>query len=138
MTDTFFANISNQFGELARITPRVDQFLESGAVSSEAAFMVHFVLEEMLTNIIKYGYDDREVHEIEVKIERLGKNLRVTLTDDGHEFNPLVQSPPDFSKPIYERDRGGLGIFLIKDMTESIDYRRNDGRNVLEIVVKSQ
>ncbi|MEW5725352.1 MAG: ATP-binding protein [Thermodesulfobacteriota bacterium] len=133
MDKTFSLTIRNHFDELSRLTPRVDEFLEKSDVSSRAVFTINFVLEELLTNIIKYGYDDKKEHMIGVRLDMTAEGVLVTLTDDGHAFNPLDQAPPDFSQPIYERKRGGLGIFLLKDMVDHLEYNRRDNLNVIEV-----
>jgi serine/threonine-protein kinase RsbW len=58
------------------------------------------------------------------------------MDDDGREFNPLQIPPPELDRPIEERKIGGLGIHLVRDMSEKIEYQRNQGHNQIQITLK--
>jgi anti-sigma regulatory factor (Ser/Thr protein kinase) len=84
-------------------------------------------------NIIKYGYDDGESHEIEVQIEVEREEVALTVIDDGREFNPLTVPPPDRSKSAMDRLEEGLGLQFVRHMRNAIEYRREEDKNILKI-----
>src|SRR5262249_28810174 len=98
---------------------------------SDADYFANLTIEELVTNCIKYGYDDAEEHIIEVELKLSAGELVVTVTDDGHPFNPLELPEPDTNLPMEERLSGGLGIHLLRKMSDRMDYARADGKNRL-------
>jgi serine/threonine-protein kinase RsbW len=92
------------------------------------------VLEEVLMNIARYAYVP-ETGEAEVAVAADGPGrLSVEIADWGNAFNPLGVEPPDFSRGLADRPIGGLGVFLIRSLVSSLDYRREADRNILSFV----
>lgn len=89
------------------------------------------VFDELLSNIISYGYKDDRRHEIEVQITLSQRQLRVRITDDGIPFNPLEIDPPNVTAPLRDRKVGGLGIHLIRNMMDEFSYERHANSNVV-------
>jgi serine/threonine-protein kinase RsbW len=124
--------------------PAVQESLESfrefvldhaTGLSPEVTLKIDLVLEELLLNVFNYAYgpDDNGTVEVECGIvDGLGFVLRVR--DSGKSFNPLAQPRPDVQSDIEHRERGGLGILLVQNMSVSQHYRCEEGSNVLEVV----
>jgi anti-sigma regulatory factor (Ser/Thr protein kinase) len=90
------------------------------------------VLEELFTNVARYAYAEREAGDVEVGYIVQGPGrLLVRISDAGRKFNPLASDPPDFSRGLADRPVGGLGIFLVKSIAESITYERDGDRNTV-------
>jgi anti-sigma regulatory factor (Ser/Thr protein kinase) len=134
MAATFSRIISNNLAALQRLLQEASTFLESENLETLVP-AVELILEELITNTIKYGYDDKAEHPIEVQIGLKEDSIHVAITDGGHEFDPLAAAPPDLSQPVEERGIGGLGIHLVRRMTTSIKYKRLHGKNVLELAI---
>ena len=90
----------------------------------------------MITNIIKYGYDDSLSHDITVTLTHESRRLIIRIEDDGHQFNPLSLPPPDTSPHLEKRKIGGLGIHLVRHTVDSMRYQRQVDRNVLDIIIR--
>ena len=88
-------------------------------------------MDELLTNTISYGFPQGGEHEITVEIVLQGGALVITTHDGGLAFNPLERAEADTSQGIEERPVGGLGIHLVRNMMDEIEYRRESGQNVL-------
>ena len=88
-------------------------------------------LDEVVTNIIRYAHADGRQHPIVVRLTLEPGVLTAQVEDDGRSFNPLEVSPPDIGASIEDRPIGGLGIHLVRSVMTSVEYRREDGRNVL-------
>ena len=87
-----------------------------------------------MKNVISYAYRDDEDLDIEVKMESTGKRLTVTIADDGVPFNPLSAGAPDIDAPLEEREIGGLGIHLVRNLMDDVSYHRRIDRNVMTLV----
>jgi len=111
-------------------------FLESLPLSPEALYKANLILEEMLTNTIKYSFDDASEHEIRVRIALHDAELMIEFVDDGHEFDPLSVPPPREDESIEDRDVGGLGIHIVRRIAEWMEYHRDRGKNVLKVGIK--
>jgi serine/threonine-protein kinase RsbW len=111
------------------------EFVREGAVASGVSAdefeRLDLVLEEILINVARYAYTpENGLVEVACSGEGYGK-MRVEIADWGRVFNPLQADPPDLSRGLADRPIGGLGVFLVRSMVDSIEYRRQDSRNVL-------
>ena len=128
--DRLDISLANDAAEIARVAERIDDFCAAGGVEPGVAYAVNLALDELLTNIISYGYRDEDPHGIELALRREGGALVVTIVDDSIEFDPRQVPDTDIDAPLHERDPGGLGLLLVNSMMDSVDYRREGGRNV--------
>ncbi|MEW5727205.1 MAG: ATP-binding protein, partial [Pseudomonadota bacterium] len=88
-------------------------------------------LDELITNIVSYGYDDERHHDIHVRFRIEGGMLVTEIEDDAKEYNPFTEAPePDLDAEVDDRRIGGLGVFLVKEFMDRTDYRHDAGRNV--------
>ncbi len=94
----------------------------------------NIAFDELLNNIISYGYDDEEIHEIDIEIDLKGERLIITITDDGIPFNPFRKDPPDTMLSVEERVIGGLGIHIVKSLMDEYEYKRNVDKNIITLV----
>ena len=133
----FERRFPNRVGDLGRVTEAAVRFLEKHGAGNQAVYAAHLSIEELVTNIIKYGYDDTASHEILLRLEVCPRIILLRLEDDGHEFNPLAAPTPDVDLPVAQRVPGGLGIHLVRNMVGEIQYQRSGGRNRLTITIRT-
>ena len=136
MNDSVKFAMKNSYPELSRLIHEVNECLQSRDLSDRTLYIVNLALEEMLTNILKHGYDDEKTHFITVRLHVSGSEIGIELEDDGCEFNPLAMPAPDVGTPLEDSEPGGLGILLVRRMTDSLEYTREDGKNLLRIKVR--
>ncbi len=127
--------IDNDYGEIKILTRSVRTFLASINISSKTIYKVDLILEEMITNIIKYGYDDDKIHQIEVNLNITAEYIRIRIIDDGNEFDSVMSPNPDINIPLEKMKIGGLGIFIIKNISNNIKYKRHKKKNVLRVKI---
>jgi len=108
----------------------LDSVLEEADIDGAPAFNLQLAVDEAFTNIASYAYED-EVGNVQIRISVNGEAVVVSLIDSGKPFDPLKIEPPDITLGIDERKVGGLGIYLIRKMTDSVTYERKDGQNIL-------
>lgn len=131
MAGDLVLSLKNDPAEIARLAPLVDEFCARHALAEATAAQLNLVLDEAITNIISYAYDDAGEHEIGVRISFARGALTAELVDDGRAFDPLQAAPPDIDAPLVERSVGGLGVHLMRRLMDDIRYRREGARNHL-------
>lgn len=97
---------------------------------------MRLAMEEVLANVINYAYPNNDGF-VEIAVEEEAENsIRITIIDQGTEFNPLNKEDPDITLGIDERKIGGLGIFMVKNIMDIVSYRRDDDENILTLEKK--
>ncbi len=123
--------LANKISELERIHLTVGELLNKWEIPAAMGFTLDLVLEEAFTNVVKYAFDDDQTHEILLEFEKNDQWLEIRLIDDGLSYDPTQKTDPDIEAPVEDRQVGGLGIFLIKQFMDSVDYQRKDNKNYL-------
>jgi serine/threonine-protein kinase RsbW len=119
--------------EIERLNKIVRQFGELHDVPSRTLYAVNLALDELVTNVILYGFKDASGQAVTVQVSTAAGELIAAVVDDGGEFNPLEVLPPDVAAPLEERELGGLGIHLVRSLMDQVTYERSDGKNVLTV-----
>lgn len=128
--------LANALPEIHRLAGQVEDFCKRHRLSPKIAHAFNLAFDEVLTNVISYAYDDAGPHQINVRLWLAHGVAGAEVVDDGHAFDPLQQPPPDLDTPVDERAIGGLGIFLVKEMMDTVAYRRENGANHLVFTKK--
>ncbi len=124
--------------EIARLQAR--QFLQNNAVDEHALAAVELVLEEAITNVIRYGYEGREpggeppVIEIDLQIDM--DEVHVLIVDDAKAFDPLDSGGVLLPETLDDAQVGGLGLLMIRNTASSMAYERRDGHNRLLLTIE--
>src|SRR5262245_16872036 len=117
--------INNDISEVDRVHRGVSQFCREHGFSSEIEGNLGLALEEILVNVIRHGHPEGGKHEIQVRLSRQQDWVIATVEDDGIPFNPLEAPEPDLCSPLETRPIGGLGIHLVKSITDGLEYQRS-------------
>jgi phosphoserine phosphatase RsbU/P len=126
--------IANDLDELARLAGLVDEFVERNSMPERVSFNLNLCLDELITNIVSYGYEDGHHHDIHIKFALDNGRLITEIIDDGKEYNPFADAPePDLALDVDDRPIGGLGVFLVKEFMDRTDYRREGGTNIVTL-----
>lgn len=115
----------------SQIEQIIDQIMtapEVVSVPEEMLFTLRLAVEELVANVVNYAYTNEEGN-LEVDIIVKDNQLSITFIDHGVPFNPLVQNDPDVTLSAEDREIGGLGIFLVKQVMDSVEYYFVDGKN---------
>ena len=123
--------LRNQVAELERVGQLVAAFGAEHRLPSQVVFDLTLALDEILTNVMSYAYADQGSHEIVVRLSQQADTLVAEVEDDGRPFNPLDVPPPDVGAAIEDRPIGGLGLHLVRRVTDGLDYERAAGKNRL-------
>ena len=123
--------IKNQIGELERVNQFVEEIGEELGLDMELQMNLNLVMEEMVSNIIFYAYPEGKTAEIELLAESDGKELTFVLSDQGREFDPTMKEDADPNVNPIDREIGGMGIYIVKNIMNKVTYQRLQGKNLL-------
>jgi len=126
-----FTTICNRLGEISRVVGSLEQLAAAQGVPASSIWPVSVALDEVLSNIINYGYADRGEHRIDVRIALEGGQVAVEIEDDGAAFDPLAAPPPVLDGDVTTRPIGKLGIHIVRSLMNEVSYARVGGRNRL-------
>ena len=122
--------LRNNTSECNRLFEFLDQGLDQLPVNPEFRHDLKLVCEELLANIINYGYDRNTDNRINIELIADSSSVHITFTDSGVAFNPLDKTMPVAADDLSE---GGVGILLVKSLTDQQHYERREGFNVLTV-----
>ena len=125
--------IRNELEEIDRLREEIVKFVQENSLSEDILFALDLCIEELITNVIFYGYEDQNRHEIEVSLSLANRLLTLQIKDDGREFDPTLMPEPDLDVPLEERKIGGLGIHLVRNYMNSMEYKREAGFNIITV-----
>lgn len=125
--------LTNDLSEIHPASEETERFLRGYGAPPEILYLSRLVIEELVSNVIKYSYDDAELHTIRILVDVGAGELVIRIFDDGRPFNPLDIPDPDTSLPSAQRPVGGLGLHLVRKMTDSFEYQREHGWNVVTV-----
>lgn len=139
---------------LTQVLKNVDAQLNEAGCSMKTRMQIDIAVEELFVNIANYAYTP-DTGDADILIETMdtcpipeekrdgmseedlkGQWVRVTLSDSGKPFNPLLKDDPDVTLSAQERSIGGLGIFMVKKSMDHMYYEYKDGKNHISIIKK--
>jgi len=123
--------IRNRREEFPRVTEAVDRLAAEARLGADVVGDMQVALDEVLTNIVDYGYTDNAEHKIRIRLKCLANVFEATVEDDGIPFNPLESAAPDTRAPLRERRIGGVGLHFVKNLMSEVVYDRIGDRNRL-------
>jgi serine/threonine-protein kinase RsbW len=106
-------------------------------LADEGLFAVELVTEEAVVNVFKYAYPHGE-GKVRLRCMEEGDRFVIEVTDWGAPFNATTIPDPDVTSLLEERSVGGLGIHLMRNMTDEISYKREDGQNILSLFIRKE
>ncbi|MGD2098578.1 MAG: ATP-binding protein [Desulfobacterales bacterium] len=133
LPQTYSFGLKNDLSELPVLRRHVENFGQMAGLSRDCLFDIILCLDELFTNIVSYGFDDDRHHLIQFTLQMDKDVLILDVEDGGIPFNPL--SKPERRMPIDPKNVkiGGLGIQIVKKLTNDICYQRNRGKNHLTL-----
>lgn len=125
--------LANTPAERKRLLAALNSFAQAHQLPSAALQAADLALEEHLTNLNSYGYQDARPHRVSVQLTLEDGFLVVEIEDDGRPFNPLEAPAVDTSLPLDQKPIGGLGVHLIRHFMDELEYRRDANKNILRM-----
>ena len=125
--------LQNEVAEISKLAIFIEELGEEFGLSPELVFNLNLVLEEAVSNVILYAYPKEEHQTISLIARKKDNQLNFVLTDSGKEFDPTQAPDADITLSAEDRPIGGLGIFLIRQIMNTVEYQRIEGKNVLTL-----
>ena len=119
--------------EIARLQAR--QFLENNAVDEHALAAVELVLEEAITNTLRYGYEGSGLREIQIDLQVDLDEVQVVIVDDAKPFDPLEVDAQLLPDSLDDAQVGGLGLLMIRNTASRMSYEWREGQNRFSLTI---
>ncbi len=130
---TLMIELANDMAEIHRLVELTDEFALRHSIERGTLNDIHLVLEEIVANVISYGLESGRADRVYVTMKCEGGVLALRIEDRGVPFNPLARPEVNIDSDVEDRPIGGLGIHLTRKLMDSVEYRREQDRNVLLI-----
>jgi serine/threonine-protein kinase RsbW len=121
--------VRNDVADLANVAEIVDRVGVEAGIPTRTVVQLQVVLDEILSNIIKYAWPTGGSHEFSLGIDVREGGVEITIIDDGRPFNPLAHVAPKPAPPGRRPVPGGVGIHLVGKLVDGLEYARVDGCN---------
>lgn len=128
--------LPNDVQTIPQLGEFVDGVGESLGLDMSLTMSLNLAIEEAVVNVMNYAYDAGTVGEVRIDVEVAGNAMTVVISDSGRAFDPTQQPMADTTLSLEERQVGGLGIFLVRQLMDDIRYERVGDRNVLTLYKK--
>ena len=132
--------LKNDLSEVVRSALAIEAHGEARGWPPKWITSVNLALDELLSNVISYGYRDNDEHEVLVTLsERAGAlEVEIVLEDEGVAFDPFTDAPePDLESSLEVRETKGLGVHFVKSFMDEVGYERRDGRNYTRLLLRA-
>jgi len=126
--------IKNELSEVERANDALRELWVRFELPEEFEVPVTVCLEEVLSNLIRHGCLPGKDYDIRVQyriLQGLPGGIEVEVSDNAGPFDPLSLPPPDLTVPLEQRETGGLGVFLVRQIMDEVHYEHRNGRNHL-------
>lgn len=127
--------VLNDFASIEEVNEAFNAFAQDHAIADDVRRTFNIAFDDLINNIVSYGYADDDEHRIlvDIVLDPSVRRLEAIIADDGMPFDPFAVAAPDLDDELDERRIGGLGIHLVRTMMDEVEYRRDDGKNVVVI-----
>jgi anti-sigma regulatory factor (Ser/Thr protein kinase) len=126
--------LANRLEEIPRLAEAVETFCEEADIPPGHAYALNLSLDELITNLVSYGYPSGGEHRIAVSMRVEPGQVVCELVDDALPFDPFHDAPsPDTEASVEDRPIGGLGVFLVRELMDEVAYRRDGDRNHIRL-----
>jgi sigma-B regulation protein RsbU (phosphoserine phosphatase) len=125
--------LHNDVKEIEALGPFVKQIADQLGIAKSLAGKLRLAVEEAVVNVMEYAYPSGKTGEVKIRATSDGHRLKFIITDSGVSFDPTEVAAADTTLSAEERPIGGLGILLVRELMDSINYERIDGKNVLTL-----
>ena len=128
--------LANEISEITKLHAFIEEIGNEFSLTPDIVFNLTLVLEEAVVNVINYAYPKEEHQFIYLSARLHEGSVILVLTDTGKEFDPTMAPEADVTLDAEDRQIGGLGIFLIRQIMNEVKYERIEGKNVLTLEKK--
>ena len=125
--------LTNDIQQVPQLAEFVDMVCEEVGMDMAVAIQMNLAMEEAVVNVMTYAYPAGTIGNVNIEAQANDERLQFTIIDSGIPFDPTTKDEVDTTLSAEERPIGGLGIHLVRQLMDSINYERIDGKNVLTL-----
>lgn len=125
--------LPNDIEKVPELAAFVDEMCEGLGFDPSLSMSINLAIEEAVVNVMSYAYPPEQIGFIKIEAQANDKRLKITIIDNGKPFDPTAKKDVDITLSAEERDIGGLGIHLVRQIMDSVNYKRVNGENVLTL-----
>ena len=125
--------LPNDVQEVPQLNVFVDEVCEQVDFDMSTTLKLNLAIEEAVVNVMNYAYPAGEKGDVDIEAMINDEYLVFVISDSGTPFDPTAKAEVDTTLSVEERGIGGLGIHLIRQIMDTINYKRVDGMNVLTL-----
>ena len=126
----------NEEKELNRVAEFMEGVCDELQLDMHVAMKIQVAMEEMVTNVIFYAYPEGTTADITLTAESDGKEVTFVLSDTGKPFDPTAKEDADLDVNPMDREQGGMGILIVKNIMNEVSYERLGEMNQLTMKKK--
>jgi len=121
-------------GGVGEVNAALAGFAEAHGLPEDVRRDLSVALDDLIANALSHGQTGPDPCSVTVEVKLDQERVTVIVTDDGPPFDPFARAAPDTSLSVEERPIGGLGIHLVGQLMDKVDYQRRDNHNVVVLV----
>ena len=125
--------LNNDIAEIPQLSVFIDSFAEEIGLDFSLTMSLNLAMEEAVANVMQYAYPQGEQGKIDISANIDGDDVVFIISDSGVAFNPTTKSEVDINQMAEDRPIGGLGIHLVRNIMDSVQYERLNGKNILTL-----
>ena len=128
--------LPNDIETIPQLNEFIDSVAEEVGLEMSLTMSLNLALEEAVVNVMEYAYPEGQKGNVEIEVTADQEWMTFVITDTGIAFDPTMKEDADTTLSAEERPIGGLGIFLVRQLMDVIEYKRQDNKNVLTLQKK--
>ena len=125
--------LPNDIETIPQLNEFIDSVAEEVGLEMSLTMSLNLALEEAVVNVMEYAYPEGQKGNVEIEVTADQEWMTFVIADTGIAFDPTMKEDADTTLSAEERPIGGLGIFLVRQLMDVIDYNRKDNKNVLTL-----
>ena len=138
MTSKHSLTLPNDIETIPQLNEFIDTVAEEIGLDMSLTMSLNLAIEEAVVNVMEYAYPEGEQGNVDIEVSADERWLTFIISDNGIPFDPTTQEDADTTLSAEERPIGGLGIFLVRQLMDSINYQRENGKNILTLSKKME
>ena len=128
--------LPNDIETIPQLNEFIDSVAEEVGLDMSLTMSLNLAIEEAVVNVMEYAYPEGQQGDVEIEVTADQQWMTFVITDTGIAFDPTKKEDADTTLSAEERPIGGLGIFMVRQLMDVIDYKREDNKNVLTLQKK--
>jgi sigma-B regulation protein RsbU (phosphoserine phosphatase) len=125
--------LNNDIAEIPQLSAFIDRFAEEVGLDFSLTMSLNLAMEEAVVNVMQYAYPQGTKGKVVISANINGDDVVFVIIDAGVAFDPTTKTEVDVDQIAEDRPIGGLGIHLVRNIMDSIQYERLNGKNILTL-----